>query len=183
MLPQYNTKLFSEIYPDVNGFVSSYVPSGITVKPITDDNAKILYYLLYARFGNNPIINNSETQFKFKVWAVIFQYGPTWEKRLSVQASLRALSDAELRTGSKRIYNHAYNPSTDPSTDTLDGLTTINEQTADKNQRSVLDAYSFLLDLLKTDVTEEFINKFKPLFKTFVTPERTKIYVTDEQED
>ena len=48
-----------------------------------------------------------------------------------------------------------------------------------------MEAYAQLWDLLAIDVTGEFLNKFQKLFKQFVQPERTWIYVTelDEVED
>ena len=46
-----------------------------------------------------------------------------------------------------------------------------------------LKAYEKLLELLNSDVTGEFISKFKICFKQFVMPEKTWIYVTEEDED
>ena len=270
-----------------------------------------MYYLLYARYGNTPIANYDQTQWKYKMFSIIFQYGPTWEKRLSIQDTLRGLQISDLvdngsfhelfshsasetssKTGSDNntrtlnttetntgtasvantgtdttastgtqsvshtgtvgttgetedIKNHAYNPSTSPAQNAYSPLSYINEQHATKNDanstvtnnltdattndlqnqtthnttstttndlsradtgtitdaRSVSDtaeanntsqnetttvmtagklkAYEKLLELLETDVTGEFINKFKVCFKQFVMPERRMIYVTD----
>ena len=44
-----------------------------------------------------------------------------------------------------------------------------------------LKAYEKLLELLDTDVTGNFISKFKTCFKQFVMPERTWLYVTEEE--
>ena len=41
--------------------------------------------------------------------------------------------------------------------------------------------YEKLLELLDTDVTGNFISKFKTCFKQFVMPERTWLYVTEEE--
>lgn len=46
-----------------------------------------------------------------------------------------------------------------------------------------LKAYEKLLELLNSDVTGEFISKFSKCFKQFVMPEKTWIYVTEEDED
>ena len=46
-----------------------------------------------------------------------------------------------------------------------------------------LKAYEKLLELLDSDVTGEFISKFKICFKQFVMPERTWIYVTDSDDE
>lgn len=61
-----------------------------------------------------------------------------------MQNELRTMSDDDLIKGSKQIVNHSYNPSTAPSTATLEELTTINEQNTNNYKRSKLDAYAFL---------------------------------------
>lgn len=47
-------------------------------------------------------------------------------------------------TGSKSIYNHAFNPSNEPSTASLDELDYINEQNTSNVKRSKIDAYGML---------------------------------------
>ena len=171
---------FTDIYNNAEDFVNDYKTSGLynNSNKITDDSAKTLYYLLYAKYGNSSIRNWDETQFKYKLFSTIFMYGPSWEKRLEVQAKLRALKEEELTLGAKQIFNHAYNPSTPPPTDEL---ITINEQNVTKNQRSKLDAYNLLLSLLETDVTNEFLNKFKPLFMQIGFDE-PDIFITEIEE-
>lgn len=298
MIPRYDTKLMTEIWDSASDFVSDYQSVGIPTT-ISTTNATTLYYLLYARYGNTPIANYDETQFKYKMFSIIFQYGPTWEKRLSVQQTLRDMSLSDLvdngalselfssqgsnsqtssgtsgntrtlntneaNTGTSTtahtgtvgvihdndiqnsgndttVNNHAYNPSTTPAMDTYAPLTYINEQNAQKTTKGTkseqdesstttynntdtvtnnlnraetgtitdagntsgtisgtdsksntttttmtagkLKAYEKLLELLDSDVTGEFISKFKICFKQFVMPERTWIYVTEEDED
>lgn len=246
------------------------------------------------------------------MFSIIFQYGPTWEKRLDIQTTLRGLQISDLidngsyratssqsgsetssKTGSDNntrtlnttekntgtsalantgtdttastgtqsvartgtvgttgetedIKNHAFNPSTAPAQNAYSPLSYINEQHATKNDvnstvtnnltdtttndlenqtthnttstttndlsrsdtgtitdaRAITDsvsaenssqnetttvmtagklkAYEKLLELLETDVTGAFINKFKVCFKQFVMPERHMIYVTEE---
>ena len=183
--PRFDTKLFSEIWEDKDAFLTDYNGVGIPTT-ISSTNATTLYYLLYARYGNNPIANMDEEQFKYKVMSIIFQYGPTWEKRLSIQQSLRGLTDSDLLQGSKAIYNHAYNPSQAPSTTALTELEYINDQNTTNYKKSKMEAYAQLWDLLAIDVTGEFLAKFQKCFKQFVQPERTFIYVTeveDEEDD
>ena len=182
MLPEYDTKLFTEIWDNVDDFKSDYAGIGIPTT-ISTSSASTLYYLLYARYGNNPIANYDETQWKYKIFSIVFQYGPTWEKRLAIQTSLRGLTDADLLAGSKAIYNSALNPGTTPSTSALDELTYINSQNTTNYKKSKMDAYGQLWDLLDTDVTGEFLAKFKGCFKQFVAPERHFIYVSEADED
>ena len=311
MFPQYDTKLMTDVWGKASDFLTDYKNAGIPTT-ISDQNATTLYYLLYARYGNTPIANYDENQWKYKMFSVIFQYGPTWEKRLDIQTTLRGLQIADLidngsyraltsqsgtetssKTGSDNntrtlnttekntgtsalantgtdtttstgtqsathtgtvgtsgetedIKNHAFNPSTAPAQNAYSPLSYINEQHATKNDvnstvtnnltdtttndlenqtahnttstttndlsrsdtgtitdaRAITDsvsaenssqnetttvmtagklkAYEKLLELLQTDVTGAFINKFKVCFKQFVMPERHMIYVTEE---
>ena len=311
MFPQYDTKLMTEVWSEASAFLTDYQNAGIPTT-ISNQNATTLYYLLYAKYGNTPIANYDENQWKYKMFSIIFQYGPTWEKRLDIQTTLRGLQIADLidngsyralssqsgsetssKTGSDNntrtlnttekntgtsalantgtdttastgtqsvartgtvgttgetedIKNHAFNPSTAPAQNAYSPLNYINEQHATKNDvnstvtnnltdtttndlenqtthnttstttndlsrsdtgtikddRTITDsassentsqnetttvmtagklkAYEKLLELLETDVTGEFINKFKVCFKQFVMPERTWIYATEE---
>ena len=313
MFPQYDTKLMTEVWSQASEFLTDYQNAGIPTT-ISNQNATTLYYLLYARYGNTPIANYDENQWKYKMFSIIFQYGPTWEKRLSIQDTLRGLQISDLvdngsfhelfshsasetssKTGSDNntrtlnttekntgtsavantgtdttdstgtqgvvhtgtvgttgetedIKNHAYNPGTAPAQNAYSPLSYINEQNATKNNanstvtnnltdtttnnlqnqtthnttstttndlsradtgtikddRTITDstnaentsqnetttvmtagklkAYEKLLELLETDVTGEFINKFKVCFKQFVMPERTFIYVTEDND-
>lgn len=181
-LPQYSTVLFNEIWEDADTFLTDYADIGIPTT-ISTTNATTLFYLLYARYGNNPIANEDTTQFKYKIFSIIFQYGPTWEKKLSIQETLRGLSESDLISGARAIHNTALNPSTTPSTDSFEALPYINSQNATGYVKSKMEAYGQLWLLLDTDVTGDFLNKFKVCFKQFVAPERPLLYVTEDDDE
>lgn len=82
-------------------------------------------------------------------------------------AGTSSLTSSSTTSGSDNVENS--DESTNETTTTL---------TAGK-----LKAYEKLLELLQSDVTGEFINKFKICFKQFVMPERTWIYVTNNDEE
>lgn len=174
----YRQVKFTDVWEDVNSFLTEYQNNGIKTT-ISQQSAQTLYYLLYSRFGNSTIASSDTNRFKYDVWGTIFSYGPTWEKRLEIQEKLRGLSDDELFTGATQIFNHAYNPGTAPSTNTLDELTAINEQNTNKNKKDKLNAYAMLMSLLEIDVTQQFLDKFKKLFLTVVQPELPLWYSTD----
>ena len=182
--PEYITKTFTGIWDSYDKFKKDYdelvtlVSGGIT--PLKDDNARATYYLLYAKYGNNPIANYDDTQFKMKVMTVIATYGPTWERKKAIQNSLRELSEDALIQGAKQIYNHAFNPSTEPTTNELEELTHINEQNVTNNKKSKMEAYSILWANLHVDATDEYLNKFKNCFSRFVGDQYPIIY---EEED
>lgn len=174
MIPKYSTKLFTDIWVNLEDFRDDVKASPLNL--LSDSSLEVLFYLLYAKYGNSPIANYDENQFKFKVYSIIYQYGPTWEKRVEIQKKLRELNEEELRLGAKQIFNKAYNPSSDPSTCTTEEILYINEQNSSGLKRSKLEAYDLLLNLLETDVTGEFISKFSICFKQFVMPEHEVIY-------
>lgn len=178
----YRTRSFSDIFGDVDIFKNEYKDNGIPAL-LTDTSITTLYYLLYARYGNSHIASSDENQFRYKLFSIIFMYGPTWEKRLEIQEQVRALSLNEIMDGGKAIYNHSYNPSTEPSTDTLDELKTINDQNVTKYKKSKMDAYNVLTTLLETDVTGYFLDRFKSLFLTIVQPELPLWYATNLEEE
>lgn len=308
--PKYQTILFTDVYESVNDFIYDYNNVGIP-KTITVDNCMTLYYLLYARYGNSPIANWDVTQFKYKIFSIIFQYGPVWEKKLSIQSTLRGLNLSDLidngaihdlfthegsnsgtldstvttdqdttntgtstnvKTGNQAdahtgtigtsgadtynnyataktgqdIHNHAYNPETivtgttelgyvneqnvdkfndtttttgsishtntqtnnntdtttynnvqDQRTDNLAGTNDVEVTTGqetsgtdsseDENTKTLtrgkLEGYEKLLELLEDNFTKEFLDRFKYIFKLFVTPVRPYIYVSEDYED
>lgn len=177
----YRQRTFAEIFPSVDIFIDEFVASPFS-SAINDSSRRILYYMLYANYGNSPISNSDENQFKYRVWSTIFMYGPTWEKRLEVQDKLRKLSDDELLKGGKAIYNHAFNPGTEPTTGSLEELDYINDQNTTNYKKSKLEGYGALITLLETDVSKEFIDKFKPMFLKFVQPEYPLWYVDNNDE-
>lgn len=178
----YRNKKFTDIWTDEDAFYSDYVENGIPVT-ISEKSATLLFYLLYARYGNSTIASSDETQFKYKVFSTIFMYGPTWEKRLEIQKEIRELTLEEVQKGGKAIYNTALNPNQAPTTASLEELKYINSQNTSNFIKSKVEAYAIILNLLETDVTEEFIGMFKKLFLTVVSPELPLWYVTSDQEE
>lgn len=175
----YRNKKFTGIWDNASAFLDDYQNNGIT-PTISTESATLLYYLLYARYGNSTIASSDENQFKYKVFSTIFMYGPTWEKRLAIQKDVRELSLEEVQKGGRAIYNTALNPNQSPTTAALEELQYINQQNTSNFVKSKVEAYAIILNLLETDVTESFIGEFKKLFLTVVSPELPLWYVTDE---
>ena len=184
--PQYSTMTFAQVYPSYEKFKEDYdalitlVSGG--VQPLTNANAQATFYLLFAKYGNNPIVNFDITQFKMKLMSVIATYGPVWEKKKAIQKSLRDLTEAELLQGAKQIYNHAFNPSTEPSTQELEELTHINDQNVTNNKKAKMEAYSILWANLHVDATDEYLNKFKNCFSRFVGDQCPILFAVDEED-
>lgn len=181
----YRTRTFAQIFPSAQDFIAAYQASGFSIDAIHGwgDAMPELYYCLYAQYGNSHIANSDENQFKYRVYSLIYQYGPNWAKKREVQAKIRDLTEDQLRESAQAIYNHSMNPSTAPSTTTTEELQTINDQNVTKHKRSRTDAYALLLDLLEDNFTQQFVNRFKPLFLTVVVPESPLWYVTEIDEE
>ena len=173
----FRTRTFTDIYDSLEEFKDDYTNSGIPTT-LSDSNISTLYYLLYARYGNSNIASSDENQFKYKLMSIIFMYGPAWQKRLEIQNALTEMDIDEAIKGATAIYNQALNPSQAPSTQTLEELNYINSQNTTKYKKSKIEGYALLAELIKTDVTEAFIGKFKKLFITVVEPDYPLWYTT-----
>ena len=189
--PEYNTKTFAEVYDNADDFRDDFKASPLyntDLGTITDKNIELTFYLLYNKYGNNPIANLDENQFRFKLWGKIAQYGPAWELKMKIQNKLRSLgldSNSEIYKGSKAIYNHAFNPETAPKTGDLSEIDYINEQNTTGYKKSVLEGLALLSDSLRNDVSEDYVNKFKHLFNLFASAQRAPAYISgyDEEEE
>ena len=188
IMPKYNTMTFSEVFPTYEEFKEQLEDTPFYTSEfqsmMTEELLKINYMLFYNRYGNSPIANESVDQFKSKLFGTMWTYGPNWCQKIKIQDKLRSLGvedNSDIYKGSSAIYNHALNPETAPSTDTLEEITYINDQNTTKYKRSRLEGLAQLMDLLSDSFTDDYINKFRKLFKTFVNPERI-IYVGVEEE-
>ena len=180
----FRNRKFTDIYENADAFLYDFNNIGIPTK-ITEDNATTLFYLLYANYGNSVIATSDENRFKYKLFSIIYEYGPTWEYRLKIQDKIRDLIDDEnqLLAGAEQIYNSSANPGQVIDENLFKGgIRTVNQQNVSIHKRNKLDAYGYVQDLLKTNVTGNFLKKFKELFLKFVEPEEPPWYVTEDEE-
>ena len=174
----YRTRKFADIWPSADAFIQDYQASAIPQKLKVAD-ATTLYYLLYARYGNSSIANSDENQFKYKIFSTIYIGGATWAKKQEIQDKLREMTEDDILAGTKAIYNHAFNPQTAPTTNTVDELEYINEQNTTKYKKSKLDGYALLWAILNDGVTERFLREFRYHFLVVVEPQLPLWYVTN----
>lgn len=176
---KYDSPIFTQVWCNIDDFLNDYNNIGIPAK-ISQENATTLFYLLYAKYGNSTIAFTDVEQFKYNVMSTIFMYGPTWEERLLLQEKLRDLSDEDIAQGGKAIYNSALNPGTAPGTSDLEELNFINSQNTTNYKKSKMEAIALKWDLLATDVTNDFLTKFKPLFRKILDPLNGVQFITEE---
>ena len=179
----FRTRTFSDIFEEYDVFDLTMKECGIPLK-ITEESLQTLYFLLYARYGNSHIASSDENQFAYKIASTIFMYGPTWEKRVEIQDSLRALNDAEITQGGTAIYNSANAPGTSLADNVgPDGkVDYISGQNTTDYRKSKIEGYAVLANLLETDVTKQFIDRFANLFLKIVEPYSPLWYKTEVEE-
>ena len=184
LAPEYEHLTFDEIFNDSGVFVTKLrATSIITEAEITDSFLVALFGMLFAKHGFDPIISASEDIFVFKTALTTQEFAPTYLKKADIQRKLRALNLDEIREGYKNIFNHAVNPSTKPSTDNTNELPYISDQNVNKGTKGKVDAYAYLWEILRNDVTEEFLKKYDKLFSRVATTTARPIYITPVEED
>ncbi len=177
---------FSEVWSSYDAFKADYdaliggFPQVAT--PLTDNSIKTTFYLLFARWGNNPILNTDVGQWKMKIVSTMFAYGPTWQRKQDIQDTVRKLTETDLLTGAKQVYNHALNPSSIPTTGSLEELDYINDQNTANYKKSKMEAYSILWNLLHAEATKEYIDKFKSCFAVFVDKTCIPFYIVNDDD-
>lgn len=183
VIKKYSSPTFDEVFASSDSFVNGYKASPLYLSELTDANITLIYSLLSSKYGTTPIINKTEEAFKNKLYSVIYQYAPTWSKKLSIQTTLRGLSEADLILGTTTIYNRASNPETTPTTGTLDELTYVNDQNTQKFKRNKSQAWSELYSLLRDDITKAFLDRFRICFRNIVAGDYVLVEEEDEEDE
>lgn len=168
---------FQEIYPDSDTFLADYKASEFPAI-ISDENVKLLYFSLLARKGEDCIQSESVGMFKYKLFLLIWQYGPSWEAKLNIQRKFQELPEADILDGGTQIYNTGTNPSTPIGKDgeehqgtlSRNELNFVQQQNVTLSTRNKTNAYRGYQDMLKNDVSESFFDKFDKLFAFVYAP-------------
>lgn len=172
---------FPEVFNSAESWLEGYHNCGIPTT-ISDESMTILFYLLYAKYGTTPFKSNDKNLIAYRMYRLVFQYAPAWEKRLEIQNALRNLSladNSELYQGSKAIYNHAMHDGSAPTTQTLTELQFIDSQNTTNYKKSKIEGLSALETLIELDVTEELLGRFNSLFSQWLQGDRPVYYVTE----
>lgn len=179
---------FSELWSTKEEFINSYKEVGFPQTYdggtyVTDDDLKLIWLLLIGRFADSTIKPfNTYGAFKVRFMSRVWQHAPAWKKNLDIQNKLRSLSlddGSDIYKGSSAIYNSAMNPNTSPGTGTDQELNFINNQNVTKHKKSKLEGLALLSDLLKNDVTEQFLRRFDDFFKTIIYTGKEYKYITE----
>lgn len=183
---------FSQLWDTTEKFIQAYKDSGLpqtyTLSDgkignyLTDDDLELIYVLLCGRFADSVIKPyNTFGAFQIRFMSRVWQHAPAWKKELEIQNELRGMSlkdGSPIYEGSKALYNSAMNPGTAPGTGTGEELNFINSQNVTKYKKSKLEGLAILNDLMKRDVTEQFLRRFDDFFKTIIYTGRDLLYTT-----
>lgn len=177
----FRNRKFSEIFPDDATFNQAFkeTPFGDC---INEESTNLLFYLLYAEYGNSTIASSDENRFKYQLFSIVFTKGPNWERSVEIQKKIRELADEDIYNRLVSINNNATNPgelgvSTGELGEVFDY---VNSQNVTKQRGAKADAlFSYLTTL--EDVTSSFIAEFKRLFIKIVEPELPLWYVSEEE--
>lgn len=164
-------KTFNELFPtsfSIYGGFNVVYGTYVTTLDKIGFNWEEFYALIRARHGTDLIIGD-ETQWQYRFFAVLYEYGGYWAKQQQIQTKLLTMEENEVRAGSLSISSSAMNPAEKPA-DTFEGtdiskIDTINTQNTTTYQKNARDAYVELSGMLRTNYTEDFLRKFDKLFK------------------
>ena len=182
----FSNKRFLDVFPDVEAFKKEYTyyqtlfNSPIKVE---ENQMAFIYYILYSKYGSEYIAMSNTTRFEAKLFATLELAAPILLKELDVQNKLLKLSEDDLYSGGRAIYNHAFNPSGTPSTSTLQEIPYINDQNTTQYKKSPMEGYSILFSLLDDNILDKFLRKFKKLFLRVLAPTRARLYDVEELEE
>lgn len=168
-------RTLSEIFAnpkEIESAMVSYFGDGSSATLFPPDfDYDVFYSLIYGRHGTDEVSVKGDdvSRWSVRFASILWQYGPAWWRSVQVQDELRNLSLEDLAKGSLQVSTQALNPASKP-TETFEGLDmpkvdAVNAQATNQYRKSKADAYSSLLFLLKSDVTEPFLKRFDPLFK------------------
>lgn len=187
-IQEFNNITFSDLWSTQEEFVNAYKVVGFPQEYeggtyVTDDDLKLIWLLLIGKYADSTIKPfNTYGAFQVRFMSRVWQHAPAWKKKLDIQNKLRSMSledGSAIYEGSKALYNTALNPSTAPGTNTDTELNYINSQNVTKHKKSKLEGLAILSDLLKNDVTEEFLRRFDDFFKTIIYTGKTYFFETE----
>lgn len=180
----YYSVTFGDLFPNPEGFIEEYkqdCPLSTGKNTVSDEALTQLYYILWARYGNSHFNSLNNENIKGSIFSLIYMYGPTWERRVELQNKIRTLTDDEIITGNSAIHTHADDPGT--LAKTADDITYIDSKNTTTYKKGKIEGLALAQELLSTDVTKEFINKFQYLFTRVLIPYAPLYYETEITEE
>lgn len=181
---RYDQYTFNDIYDSFDSFKESFT-STVFGNVINDTQLEVLYYLLYARYGNSTIAGYDVNQWEYRLYSIIYQYAPSYFKKREIQDELvkMDLNGDEILKGARMVHNTALNPGNEPGTASADELDYINSQDTSNYRHSKVDALAKLASIIRMDTMKELLDRFKDLFLKVLSPYEPILYATQEDDE
>lgn len=170
-------ELFKNIFPDYNSFAEWYRST-----PLSDNESDVpslKTFTLIAYEYNSSHVNSSVESFKQRFANELYTYYREFEATSASVLELMQLTDDEIAKADEVITNIASIPETryDTNSETVDFVTTQQKMI---NKKGKLQVKKEQLSSKRTFTTKTFINRFRHLFKKFISPAYN--YVVGEPE-
>lgn len=160
-------EFFKNIFPDYNSFAEWYRST-----PLSDsesDVPSLKTFTLIAYEYNSSQVNTSIESFKQRFANDLYTYYREFEATTASVLELMQLTDKEIEKVGETITNIASIPETGYSTNSeeVDFITTQQKMI---NKKGTLQVKKEQLSNKRTFTTKTFINRFKHLFKMWISP-------------
>lgn len=162
MMSDSYTFYFEEVFPDHQSFSDYLTDYGIVLpSTITSQN---LYNLFLDRYLNCSIAFDNTSVFKHRFKILLNDYLQEYATRIATINKVYPLTDDELLVVNTYINNYANNPNYQ-LTDVYTELGYVSNQNNGINKGNKLGAYITYLKTLTPYGNQEFLDRFKKLFK------------------
>jgi len=180
----FRTRTFANIFPDYTTFNTWHTGCGVPQNLLTGTNyanynLSAIYFLLISYYANSHIKSADENRFKLQMSAIIYECAPQWQREMYLQNKILTLTDDEVLSGSKAIYNHAQHPDTSPITTSTTALDYIDDQNVTNYQKDKLKGYVDSSSYFDTRICKRFVDRFKPLFLSVLYTDEPVLYTTE----
>lgn len=167
-----STWYFEDVFPDETSFTDFLTDYGVTLP--TSITASSLYKLFMDKYLNCSIAFDTKEVFKRRFSLLLNDYLTEFSVRVGVKTALYDLSEDDLLVVNTYINNYANNPNYEV-TDVFSELGYVSNQNNGINRINKLTAYINFLKGLLPYGSQEFLERFKKLFK-YIYIRRINIY-------
>ncbi len=162
---------FSSIFPTLE-IMNEY--KNDMAEDIPDIN-KQEWVALNGRYNESEIRYGNRYQFMCNFFTILRESQEKLRKKLSINTTLRSLTDEESLVSDEIITNNAVNPDTEPSTDNYTPLPYVNTQSAQISKQGKVRGLYALKHSIGGQAYNEFLDSFRPLFRVILV-EKEVVY-------
>lgn len=173
------TFYFTDCFSDFASFKTAI--TDYTNQVVDDGFLNKIYLKLCIKYAVSNIRFTIKEMFIYQFCSIFDDEFSKFKRRYDINQNLKNITIDNIKILNETISNQADNPNYTPDTPDK-ALSYITAQNAVFNKINDLDAYIRQLETLMTEGFEEFINKFKELFVSFVDNEPVFYCDNDNEE-